>query len=374
MNVGGKIECYGCGVCANACRRNAISIELNEEGFYHPSVDNTKCNDCGMCIRMCAHEQKTLSAENMPMGCYAAWSNNSERRKECSSGGIVEEILRQSDTSTMICAVRYNSEKRRAEHFAAKSEEEIRECRGSKYIQSYSVDGIREMTGHDGNSIFIGTPCQVDSMRRLMRQKGEEEKCMYIDFFCHGVPSYLLWEKYVTETEVKTGRHNTATWRDKDTGWHDSWAMTLKGEKGEWRKRRSEGDIFYRFYLNNVCLNKACHQDCKYKGGKSAADIRVGDLWGETYKDNRDGVSAVVTFTEKGEKMIHSINATLVRHNFDTVSEGQHKRPPTVEPKLRDDVMALLRDKRLSLRTVNRRYSIIKRKYKYIGIIKRLFR
>ena len=35
------------------------------------------------------------------------------------------------------------------------------------------------------------------------------------------------------------------------------------------------------------------------KYDKSAADIRVGDLWGSTYQRNQDGVSALITFTEK---------------------------------------------------------------------------
>lgn len=72
----------------------------------------------------------------------------------------------------------------------------------------------------------------------------------------------------------------------------------------------------------------ACHKDCKYKYNRSSADIRIGDLWGKTYKDNEEGVSALVSFTPKGEKAIALLvdNCTLTEHPFEVVAEGQMKR------------------------------------------------
>ena len=60
----------------------------------------------------------------------------------------------------------------------------------------------------------------------------------------------------------------------------------------------------------------------------SSADIRIGDLWGNTYKDNKDGVSCAVAFTAKGYETLKASNCELVKHAFDVVAEGQMKFMP----------------------------------------------
>ena len=62
-----------------------------------------------------------------------------------------------------------------------------------------------------------------------------------------------------------------------------------------------------------------------YKYDRSSADIRIGDLWGRTYRKNEDGVSALVAFTEKGNMLIQQMNCELKEHPFEVVAEGQMK-------------------------------------------------
>lgn len=108
--------------------------------------------------------------------------------------------------------------------------------------------------------------------------------------------------------------------------WHDSYNLLMKGEKGYLNSRLSQGDIFYKLFLGDYCSNPACSKNCKYKYKASGADIRIGDLWGKTYQHNEDGVSAAIAFTPKGNKIIRSLNCTLIEHPFDIVAEGQMKR------------------------------------------------
>lgn len=190
-----------------------------------------------------------------------------------------------------------------------------------------------------------------------------------MDFFCHGVPSMLLWEKYVSEVERITGKITYASWRNKFTGWHDSWAMSidgeLKGEKVDWHdsynvlirgkkgfynSRLSQGDCFYRLFLSDVCLGKACYEKCKYKHGHSAADIRVGDLWGRKFRTDEKGVSGVLTFTEKGERLLHDIPLLHIEScDFKSVVEGQMKKAPTL-PSTRSQVLDMLSDNQVALK------------------------
>ena len=54
-----------------------------------------------------------------------------------------------------------------------------------------------------------------------------------------------------------------------------------KRRESYYNKKRSEGDLFYKFFLGNMCLGRACYKDCKFKYLNSAADIRIGDLLGK---------------------------------------------------------------------------------------------
>lgn len=51
----------------------------------------------------------------------------------------------------------------------------------------------------------------------------------------------------------------------------------------------SQGDWFYKMFLGHYCLGEQCVKACKYKYDNSSADIRIGDLWGNTYKDDEKG-------------------------------------------------------------------------------------
>ena len=46
-NISNVHDCYGCGVCATACGRKIIEIDLNADGFYEPHItDPNKCTNC----------------------------------------------------------------------------------------------------------------------------------------------------------------------------------------------------------------------------------------------------------------------------------------------------------------------------------------
>lgn len=86
--------------------------------------------------------------------------------------------------------------------------------------------------------------------------------------------------------------------------------------------------MFYRLFLSDACLGKACYEKCKYKYNHSAADIRIGDLWGDTYQNDDDGVSGAIAFTEKGKTVLEGCNCEFVEHPFDVVAEGQMRTCP----------------------------------------------
>ena len=347
-NISKVHDCYGCGVCATACGRKIIEIVQNANGFYEPRItDESKCTQCGICTEVCAYLHDELSLKEVEIHPYAAWSKDHLVRRKCSSGGAGFEVGKYLlSQGYKVCGVRYNAEKNRAEHYIATNVEELIPSAGSKYIQSYTVDGFKAINRKE-KYLVTGSPCQIDSFRRYIRKFRCEDNFVLLDFFCHGVPSMLVWKKYTEWAEKQVGKITYASWRNKWTGWHDSWAMGIDGEEhGEkinWHdsydmlirgkksyieSRLSQGDMFYQLFLGDCCLGKQCYDHCKYKYNRSSADIRIGDLWGKTYNDDEDGVSGAVAFTQKGNEVLKQCNCELVEHSFDVVAEGQMKTCP----------------------------------------------
>ncbi len=368
MNISNIHDCYGCGVCATVCAKKIISIELNSSGFYEPRImDSAACTDCGLCVDVCSYCSENLALTTKPLASYAAWSKDAAVRQKCSSGGVGFELGRTLlKQGYKVCGVRYNVDKNRAEHYIATTVEELIPSIGSKYIQSYTVDGFKAINRKE-KYLVTGTPCQIDSFRRYIRKFRCEDNFILMDFFCHGVPSMLMWNKYVRWAESKVGKLTYVSWRNKFTGWHDSWAMSIDGEeKGSpvnWHdsynllirgkksflnSRLSQGDMFYHLFLSDSCLGKACYEKCKFKYDKSSADIRIGDLWGKTYKDDEQGVSAAIAFSDKGKYWLEHADVELVEYLFNVVAEGQMKKSPE-RGKLYDILYALLQEQNTTI-------------------------
>ena len=94
-SVSNNKNCYGCGVCSAACPKNAISIQLNKNGFYYPVVDTNVCVNCGICEDICSFTKKEIARHVSTIKCWAAWSDEEKVRRKCSSGGIGFEIGKQ---------------------------------------------------------------------------------------------------------------------------------------------------------------------------------------------------------------------------------------------------------------------------------------
>lgn len=361
-NISDIRNCYGCGLCATVCPQKIIEIHLNRYGFYEPYIiDKIKCSNCALCVSICSYLHDELALKEPSITSYGGWSKDQQIRHKCSSGGVGFEIGRYLlGQEYKVCGVRYNVKKNIAEHYIASCINELIPSIGSKYIQSYTVDGFKAIKRKE-KYLVTGTPCQIDSFRRYIKKFNVENNFILMDFFCHGVPSMLMWHKYITEAEQKVGKPKDVTWRNKLTGWHDSWVMSIEGsfhgEKAEAKddkranylnSRWTQGDNFYRMFLSDICLGRACYDKCKFKYDFSSADIRIGDAWGEHYNKNEEGVNVILAFTDKGREILQASYVELEELPLDIVASGQMKRCPK-RPKSYNITMKLLRQKGLTL-------------------------
>lgn len=339
INISQLKHCYGCGVCVAACPTDAIQLKENKNGFYSPVVDQGKCVNCGACMAVCAFNHQE---ELTPQDCeaYAGWSNDENVRLWCSSGGIGFELGKLLiEQGYEAIGVRYDVAKGRAEHYIAATVEEFMPSVGSKYIQSDTIPAFKQID-RKKKYLVTGTPCQIASFRRWIKRLKIEDNFVLMDFFCHGVPSLLMWDKYIKQVEKTVGDVQFVSWRNKTTGWHDSWSMqadpgqtldwhdsynlTVKEKKHFYASRLSQGDLFYRMFLGNLCLNHCCYE-CTLKMTTSAADIRIGDCWGDTYEHDDKGVSVVLAITPRGREIIDRMHNTceIIKHPVAEITSGQ---------------------------------------------------
>lgn len=350
-------DCYGCGTCSSICPHNIIKMVENKNGFYSPKIiEEHKCTNCGICLSVCSFTSE-IKYNNTNLKSYASWSNNPEIRHNASSGGIGYELALQAlKEGYKFCGVRYNTNSHRAEHYICNTIEDLKDSLGSKYIPSYTEDAFKQINFNDKYIVF-GTPCQIASLRLLIKKKKKEDNFILVDFFCHGVPSLKMWDKYISETGIKDKKEiNIIKWRDKKTGWHDSWRIvaTDKNDKEIYRSKKVNEDLFYEYFLGHYALSPCCINSCKFKKNNTLADIRIGDLWGDEYKNEENGVSGLICYTPKGEDLISNIkNATFIVHNNEIVTQGQMSNNAK-KPRCYKFINCLLKISSMKLNTILR--------------------
>ena len=224
-------NCYGCGMCVSICPYHILQLKENSDGFLSPVCgDQTLCTQCKLCDSVCPLNQPV--PQSTILGSYAAWSKDLNVRLRSSSGGIAHELgLFFLQSGGDVCGAIYDITAQRAIHKIAKTEADLVKFSGSKYLQSNIVDSLNALRS-PGKHMVIGTPCQIAAIDTWSKKINRRDDFLLVDFFCHGVPSALLWDKYLNFRNKKIQKPiKNIIWRNKRTGWHDSWNMTFLTEK-----------------------------------------------------------------------------------------------------------------------------------------------
>lgn len=336
-------ECYGCGVCVSVCPVKAVSLKLTGNGFWQPAVEQDRCIGCDLCVKVCAfQDQEIASSAKKINSVYALWLKDADKLKSTASGGagtaIAEYLVAQGWVAV---GVTYDAATNTARHVKVTSADELRAIANSKYLQSYPVDGFDGL--FDGKKyVVFGCPCQIDSLRRMIRLKQAEDHFILVDLFCHGVPSYLLWFAYLRHKLSGGEKLLDARFRDKQNGWH-IYTLALDTVKRTIFAPVTCGDWFFQLFLGRCVMNRPCYQ-CKYRSASaSAADIRIGDFWGKRYADNDAGVSRVLGLTQPGDVVINALSgqAELIRLDEEILREWECSKHVSI-PKERNKMLSML--------------------------------
>lgn len=294
-------------------------MEPDYEGFLYPQVDKEKCVRCHLCETVCPvcnkdSREKTVEA-------YAAYTKNADTLHNSSSGGIFSEIAEYILKQNGVVFGASFSEDFTVKHTLIESIDNLEILRGSKYLQSDMNScyvQAKQMLDAGRLVLFSGTPCQVEGL--IMFLKRDYSNLITQDVICHGVPSPLVWKKYIAWLETSmNSRIVYANFRDKKDGWSD-FGLRIGFSNGmEYRKRLTE-DIFMQGFLENIYLRPSCYC-CHFKTMHRASDFTLGDFWGVRHvcpqMEHSDGTSLVWLNTEKAKKIWTELENKVICEKVD---------------------------------------------------------
>lgn len=329
INTCTEIACTGCGACVSMCESEAIHMTYDVYGFISPKIDMDKCVNCGQCKNVCFKYDDEHIRNLITGKVYAVYSAREKVREKSSSGGAAYEISAWAiEHHYEVWGCVFDAKHGRAIHKVARTIEELSQFQGSKYIQS-SMDLLMDAVNKGqiaDKALIIGTPCQIYALRKI-QERYEKNAWILVDIFCSGVPSYLLWDKYIKyiSDNYNIGSKPEVVFRDKSYSWHDLQISIEDGEGNRYTKPANE-DLFYTFFLSKMCSRDSCY-DCMFKWNTTYADIRIGDFWGHKYLDNHGGVSMLITYTDRGNEILQELISNryiaIEDASFDDVLEAQ---------------------------------------------------
>ncbi|MFV0527409.1 MAG: polysaccharide pyruvyl transferase family protein [Lachnospiraceae bacterium] len=299
VNTVSQFACTGCGACKNICPVDAITMCLDEAGFYKPVIDE-KCVDCGKCVATCPVLHPVHDNYKKPRS-FAYMASDEERMRSSSGGAfamLAEFVLEQDG---YVCGAVFSEDLREVHHVVSKEREVFEAMRGSKYLQSDTRDcfsEIKKLLKEDQYVLFSGCPCQVAGLKSFLG--ASYEKLLTADLICHGVPSVKVWRKF--QDAVSGDKTMTRfTFRDNSVpkAWHAS-TYTATFSDGSTVRPTSDTYFYKRGFLRGISVNESCGS-CEFSKIPRQGDVTIGDFWGiEAAYNDEKGTSVLVANTPKG--------------------------------------------------------------------------
>ncbi len=301
INISDKHNCCGCEACINVCPKGCITAKFDSEGFLYPCVDESQCIKCGKCVRVCPfsgeNEKKT------PIISYEGYTDNDKIRMSSSSGGAFA-ILAQAvfEKGGRVYGAAFDDNMKLV-HMGIDDNSLLEKLQGSKYLQSRINDIYSQVENDLKNgreTLFVGTPCQVRGLKNYLAKDYPTLLC--VDFVCHGVPSQLLFDKYLEQRNDK--KVVSFSFRDKSVAW-EKYGLRAYYADGSDEYIDKHKDAYMKAFLKNVSLRPSCYS-CKVKGFSSGSDITLGDCWRKVKDADNDhkGISVIYVNTEHGKSLL----------------------------------------------------------------------
>ena len=87
-----KSDCVGCEACLQVCAKSAIRLYEDDEGFRYPTIDLSKCVDCGLCRKVCPINNLPFRYSDDKIA-FGGYHKNKYIKQESTSGGAFSAIV-----------------------------------------------------------------------------------------------------------------------------------------------------------------------------------------------------------------------------------------------------------------------------------------
>lgn len=178
---------------------------------------------------------------------------NNELRENSSSGGIFSllagEIIKNSGK---VYGAAFDKDYRGVHHEYIEDIKNIGRLRGSKYVQSsigHTYKEVKKDLEKNRKVLFSGTPCQIAGLYAYLGK--DYDNLITQDIVCHGVPSPLIWKKYMDFREKEAdSKINDVTFRNKKMGWRN-YSLNIQFLNNKTYRKCIEEDLYLYGFTKN---------------------------------------------------------------------------------------------------------------------------
>lgn len=309
IDIDEKKKCTGCSACASVCPKNCIQMEVDEEGFLYPKINSKKCVHCKLCESVCPMINPEKE-ERVSQNGFLVQHRNEAIRLDSSSGGaftaIASVVIKKGG---VVFGAAYD-DLFHVRHTYVETIDELKKFRNSKYVQSVMGECFRQAKSFlkDGRWVcFSGTPCQIEGLSKFLGT--QYDKLILVDVVCHGIPSPLIWKKYLEYQNVNENKPDNIRFRDKFYGYKYSTMSLIRNEQNIYHAG-SQLDPMLRAFFSDICDRPSCY-DCPFKKRYRVSDMTIWDCFSvydfDKKMDDDKGTTRVLCHTEKGKQAIDEI-------------------------------------------------------------------